>query len=269
MVRRTLSQRWVRVGSQSLLTLPQAMKFQSRLVHTVARLGFDANKGVPGLYSSEGYRVAWLEAQNFFVERLGRSTVDTDNESRFPFHILLNAAGRPDMAHVFNYASQVHNNHLFFGQLRNAASPNETKPTGHLQRRIEQSFGSLQNLRTLINHAASRILGQGWVFVVEKPDKSLAIIACNGAGSPYTFQRAQEVDFSALVSEDDMREHHRLTDAVQNNVKNYNIALLALNLWQHAYVPDFGVDGRERYIDAWWSALDWEKISQRLFTGSL
>lgn len=252
-----------------LLTFLKLMKFQSRLLHTVPRLGFDASKGIPGLYSSSGYRVAWSEAQNFFVEKLGRSTVDTDNESRFPFHILLNTAGRMHMAHIFNYASQVHNNHLFFSQLKGPSSSSESKPSPALQRRIEQSFGSLENLRSQIYQAASRILGQGWVFVVEKPDKSLAVVACNGAGSPYTFYRAQETDLSGLVSEDEQREHQRLTEAVSNNVKNYNIALLALNLWQHAYVPDYGIDGRERYIDAWWKTLDWDKVNERLFTGTM
>lgn len=238
---------------------------QVRRIHTIPSLAVDAARGIPGIFSPAAFRVAWTEHQTDVVGKLSRSVIETDNEARIPFHILLNTARRADRAHVFNYASQAHNNHLFFDSLATEDAAAQTAPSPALLRRIEERFGNIENLKKAFESAAAKVHGNGWVFLVEQPDKKLDVIACNNAGTPYHFGRQQTLDFSGPVSEDDVAELRKVQEKIQAKEKNFNIALLALNLWQHAYIPDFGVAGRENYINAWWKAIDWTKVNARLY----
>ena len=236
---------------------------QIRRLHTVPRLSVDAAKGIPGLFSPQAFQIAWTDHQTDLVKRLNAAVVDTDNETRSPFHIILNAGSRLDLSHVFNYASQLYNNHMFFSGLTLAEG--SSVPSQALARRLEVAFGSIENLREKILAASETIHANGWVFLVETGEKKLEVVACNNAGSPFHYGRQQSIDLSGPVDEDSLLGIDKATAAVTSKTKNHNIALLALNLWQHAYVPDFGVGGRSKYIDAWWSKIDWNQVSMRLF----
>jgi Fe-Mn family superoxide dismutase len=39
--------------------------------------------------------------------------------------------------------------------------------------------------------------------------------------------------------------------------------LLCLSLWEHAYVLDHGIAGRNAYINAFWNNIDWNVVQQR------
>lgn len=238
-----------------------------RWIHTVPKLPFDSLKGVPGLYSPEAFKVAWHDQQQHLLNKLNAVIVDTEHETRVPFHIMLATRTKPETAHIFNYASQAHNNHLFFSGL--SSEKKVTEPSGLLLRRINEGFGDLKGLKRAIDRAASQILSCGWVFLVEQPDKQLRVIPSNVAGSPATYSRKQSLDLNGEVSEDSQAELNELQTAVSERRQNWSIELLALNLWQHAYVSDFSFSGRQQYIDAWWKALDWTKVDQRLFKGRI
>lgn len=238
-----------------------------RRIHTVPRLHFDSSKGVPGLYSPEALKVAWHDQQQHVLNKLNSVIVDTEHETRVPFHIMLATRTKPETAHIFNYASQAHNNHLFFSGLNSAGVA--TQPTGSLLRRINENFGDLNGLKRAIDRAASQVLSSGWVFLVEQPNKQLTVVASNVAGSPATYSRKQSLDLNGEVTEDAQAELAELQNAVSGRRQNWNMELFALNLWQHAYVPEFSFAGRQQFIDAWWKALDWTKVDQRLFKGRI
>lgn len=42
-----------------------------------------------------------------------------------------------------------------------------------------------------------------------------------------------------------------------------NRPLLALDLWEHSYYPDWK-DDREGYIEAWWNQIDWEFVESNI-----
>ncbi|PRT53466.1 37S ribosomal protein S26, mitochondrial [Wickerhamiella sorbophila] len=238
---------------------------QVRKIHTIPTLSYDTANGIPGLFSPSALRVAWTDHQTDIVSRLSEAVVDTDNEARIPFHILLNTARRADRAHVFNYASQAHNNHLFFESLTSHETAAKASPSPALLRRIEERFGSVENLKQAFKEATATVHGNGWIFLIEQPDKKLDIVSSHNAGTPYHFGRQQSLDLAGPVSEDDLAHLQKLQHKINAKEKNFNIALLALNLWQHAYILDFGIAGREDYIEAWWRALDWNKINARLY----
>lgn len=255
--------------TRALRRAPLSIRPGGRAIHTAPRLfNQDAmeQNGIAGLYSANGFKTAWTEYQKYVTDRLTALTVDSDNEARGPFHIVLNSAPKADQAHVFNFASQALNNHLFFESL--AASTTEaaaTQPSARLLQRIERNFGSLDGLRTEMVGAAKGLLGNGWVFLVEGADKDLFVLPAFNAGSPFHISRMQMFDLSGAVSPDAESMMRQVEHEVDNKTVSHNVVLLACNLWEHAYLPDYGVAGRDDYIDAWWSAIDWRVVSKRLF----
>ena len=238
-----------------------------RRLHTLPRLPVSA-EGIPGLYSPSGFRVAWTDYQQFVLNKLNRVIVDTENETRVPFHIMQATKSKPDQAHIFNYASMAHNNHLFFSTLKTSTSA-ASAPTGVLAQKIIAQFGDLEGLKRAIDQAASKILSSGFVFLVENQDKKLEVVTSLATGSPTTFSRSQTLDLNGQISEDSKAQLDSLQEKVDAREINWNIELLALNLWEHAYLPDYGVRGRQDYIDAWWKSIDWNKVDDRLFKGRI
>lgn len=244
------------------------VRASSRWIHTVPRLANQTaleSQGVPGLFSPNAFSIAWTKYQKHLLDKLTTLTVDTDNETRKPFHILLNTAEKANQAHVFNYASQAHNNHAFFESLVSAEN-NETTPSNQLKQRIDSSFGSLENLRSIMLQAAEGLSGNGWVFLIEAADKNLYVMTCYNAGSPYTAGRAQVVDLNGPTDQDVLHTIKELQDAVLAKEKNFNIVLLAANVWEHAYLEDYGVAGKSQYLDNWWKSIHWGVVSSRLFS---
>lgn len=236
-----------------------------RRLHTVPSLPYDHTRGVPGLFSAEAMKTAWTDYQQWLLNKLNNLSVDTSNEARVPFHILLNTANDGHKAHIFNFASQAYNNHLFFSSLQANGKGSITKPSPALQRRIDQCFGGTDGLRKAFVEESNQLYSQGWIFLIEKLDKTLAIMTCQNAGTPFHWSRQQSVDVNGSIGESELEHLNIVEKSVRSNVKNYNIALLALNLWQHAYIHDYGVDGKEKYVDAWWETVDWRTVSDRLF----
>ena len=40
--------------------------------------------------------------------------------------------------------------------------------------------------------------------------------------------------------------------------------VLAISLWQHAYLHDFGVAGKDDYVRACFKAIDWTVVDRRI-----
>jgi Fe-Mn family superoxide dismutase len=239
----------------------------SSLIHTLPTLANQSQyeaQGIPGFLSPNAFKQGWTDYQNYLLENLTQLTMDSENESRVPFHIVLNTSAKPDHAHVFNYASQAHNNHMFFQALR-SVSENTTKPSAPLLERINKSFGSMESLRAQMLTDADTLLGNGWVFLVEGEDKMLYTMATFNAGTPYDLSRSQMFDLNSAVGQDTWNTLSQIEKAVYGKEKNHSIVLLALNVWEHIYVPDYSVSGRADYLEKWWDSIDWDVVSSRLF----
>ena len=37
--------------------------------------------------------------------------------------------------------------------------------------------------------------------------------------------------------------------------------LLCLNTWEHVWLTDYGIDGKRRYVEAWWDRINWTVVS--------
>merc|ERR1711939_243558 len=42
--------------------------------------------------------------------------------------------------------------------------------------------------------------------------------------------------------------------------------ILCVNVWEHQWIPDYGVLGKRAYLTAWWDCIDWQVVENRLST---
>jgi len=37
--------------------------------------------------------------------------------------------------------------------------------------------------------------------------------------------------------------------------------LLCVSTWEHSYMTDYRIDGKDRFLDAWWEAINWDLVN--------
>lgn len=140
---------------------------------------------------------------------------------------VIEKASRDGDKGLFNNSAQSWN-HSFFWQ---CLSPDGGKPSGALAKRIEDAFGSVDEMLAKLKAEAVGHFSNGWAWLVLKGD-ALAITSLHDADTP-------------LV-------HEGITP------------LLTLDLWEHAYYIDYRNE-RPRYLDGVLANIvNWEFVEQNL-----
>lgn len=116
-----------------------------------------------------------------------------------------------------------HYNHSFFWK---SMTPGGSELSGELQKKIDTTFGNVDNFKEQFSQAAISVFGSGWVWLL--PDMS--IVATPLQDSP---------------------------------VMKGTTPLLGLDVWEHAYYLDYQ-NRRPEYVAAWWDIVDWQAVMQRL-----
>lgn len=117
--------------------------------------------------------------------------------------IIVKTAGDVNQKAVFNNAAQAWNHTFYWNSLSPAGGK---KMSGALGRKIESSFGSYENFIKEFSQAGMDQFGSGWVWLV-KEDGILKIVKTPNAENPISQGRG--------------------------------IALLTLDVWEHAYYLDY------------------------------
>ncbi|MDF1758110.1 MAG: Fe-Mn family superoxide dismutase [Legionellaceae bacterium] len=126
---------------------------------------------------------------------------------------------------MFNNAAQVWN-HTFYWH---CLSPNGGgEPTGKLADAINETFGSFAEFKEQFTKTAATTFGSGWAWLVQDIEGKLKLSSTSNAGTP-------------------------MTDG--------DTALLTCDVWEHAYYIDYR-NARPNYINAFWSLVNWEFVSQ-------
>ena len=119
-----------------------------------------------------------------------------------------------------------HLNHSFFWDL---LTPGGAKaPAGALAEAINSSFGSVDELKKQFNDAGIKRFGSGWVWLVVKSDKSLAIVTTANQDNP-------------------------ITDG--------HTAIVGNDVWEHAYYLKYQ-NLRAKYLEAVWNLVNWDKVAE-------
>ncbi|EGW31057.1 uncharacterized protein SPAPADRAFT_142825 [Spathaspora passalidarum NRRL Y-27907] len=245
------------------------VRLSTRSLHRVPKLEQHhqwSQEGISGVYSPEQFKMAWTDYQHYLLTNLTLLTNGTAYENKHPYQIILQSAKNTTDQHIFHYASQAHNNHLFFQQLTSKDQAQETRPSKFLmQRLVQQDIADVATLRSKIVELGSSTFGQGWLFLVEYPDKQIKLMRTNNDGTPYYYGKSQVLDLNGGVDETSYKFVENLKQRAANGEREYTLPLLSINLWDHAYIRDYGVNGREKYLENVFDCIDWNVINKRLF----
>lgn len=222
--------------------------------------------GIEGLYSAAGFQTAWTNYQRYLTTQLSISTVGTENEVRTPYQILLKTAKQTTQQHIFHYASQAHNNHFFFQQLAPKSQAQSSRPMRQLMEKLShQGIASKDVLKERMIQAALLDPAPGWVFLVENANKNLEVMRCNVDGTPYYYGKNQSIDLNGGIDDASFDKLEATEAKAAALEKDWNLPLLALSTWDHAFVEDFGINGKEEYLQKVWECINWDVVNKRLF----
>lgn len=128
---------------------------------------------------------------------------------------------------IFNNAAQVWNHTFYWNCL---AAKDSTNPFGDLLKKIEEAFGSFEKFKEDFSKTAITTFGSGWAWLVQNPDGKLALVSTGNAATPITGDQTP---------------------------------LLTCDVWEHAYYIDYR-NARPKYVEAFWSIVNWDFVSKNL-----
>ena len=119
-----------------------------------------------------------------------------------------------------------HANHTLFWELM---SPNGGgDPDGPLRDAIDDVFGSVDELKALVNDQGVKRFGSGWTWLVHD-GTALAVRSTPNQDSP-------------LIDSDE--------------------PLLGIDVWEHAYYLKYQ-NRRPEYLETWWNVVNWPEVARR------
>lgn len=140
------------------------------------------------------------------------------------------------MLDISKYSPAVRNNgggHFNHTLFWNILSPNAKKsPEGELLKKINETFGSLDELKKQLNQAGATRFGSGWAWLVLTKDGKLVVSSSPNQDNP-------------LMDVADVR----------------GFPILGIDLWEHAYYLKYQ-NKRPDYLEAIWNVLDWKKVEE-------
>ena len=128
---------------------------------------------------------------------------------------------------IFNNAAQVWNHSFFW---RCIAPNGGGEPAGELGKAIEHDFGTVDTFKRFFKKAATEKFGSGWTWLIETRDGHLVVCSMHDADNP---------------------------------LRSGDRALLACDVWEHAYYIDYRND-RSKYLDAFWNIVNWKFVEENL-----
>ncbi len=126
---------------------------------------------------------------------------------------------------IFNNAAQNQNHNLFWKIL---GPKSGTEPSPALQKAIEDTFGSFEEMKSQFADAAVKTFGSGWAWLIRNDDGSLSISSTSNADTP---------------------------------CREGKTPILNIDVWEHAYYIDHR-NARPKYLEAFWELVNWDYVSE-------
>ncbi|EED16276.1 Fe superoxide dismutase, putative [Talaromyces stipitatus ATCC 10500] len=257
------------VVKTSLAGLP---RFQYRSLHRVPQLANERifrEHGISEFMSPEAFDFAWTQYQSLLVEKLNLMTQDTADADLDTLALVKKYAKRRETAHLFNYASMAHNNHFFFHRL----SPVKVPIPDKLASDMSDSASSPESLKQDFLATASAQFGPGFVWLVAQANTGLLrILSTYNAGTPYpeAFARQQGVDMNnePTPAAGQTPKFYSFLGLPSSGEATPDLApggmpltpLLCVNTWEHVWMMDHGIGGKDEYLERWWDRVDWNAV---------
>lgn len=201
-----------------------------------------------------------------------------EEENKATKSLAIDWARDPQKAHEFNIASMAFNNHFFFLGIN--SDPNVTSaPSADLTYAINENFSSIDSLRHELIATANAMFGPGFVWIVQENDGamghgSLKVLATYLAGSPLSgaHYRRQPLDLNTQ-NPDSYQKLNPVGSFGRNSANQPDkqkplggvdvSPLLCVNTWEHVWLPDYGIRGKEAFLEAWWDKIDWNVVESK------
>ena len=119
-----------------------------------------------------------------------------------------------------------HANHTSFWEIMGPNGGGE--PSGALAEAIASTFGSLDELKKLVNDTGVKRFGSGWSWLVWD-GTGLAVYSTPNQDSP---------------------------------IMEADVPLLGIDVWEHAYYLNYQ-NRRPDYLEAWWNVVNWDAVAAR------
>lgn len=129
--------------------------------------------------------------------------------------------------HIRDTAAQILNHEFFYRSLRGGADGGV--PSDRLYRTIVQQFKSFESFVLQFTQKAVDHFASGWIWLVYDPTTA----------------------FLRIVDGDN----------AYNPMMDGQIPLLALDVWEHAYLLDYGSD-KKSYVNNFWKVVNWTHVEQ-------
>ncbi|KXL48640.1 hypothetical protein M433DRAFT_98726 [Acidomyces richmondensis BFW] len=243
------------------------------------------NKGIDGLLSPEGYKIAWVQYQTMMIQKLNSLLAGSPYENTKVKDLALQFARDPQSASIFNYASMAFNNHFFFSTFSTA--PRKLHQQGKLEKSLLNTFGSVETLQTTFLDTADAMFGPGFVWLVWAREPGAAgglrggswrILVTYLAGTPFpeAGYRQQGIDMN---TNNVQSFNNYLSDQPVNHVGAFGsfsqmgrdqsklppgganvMPVLCVNTWEHVWLRDYGMNGKRAFLRDWWSSIDWSVV---------
>ncbi|SMN21034.1 similar to Saccharomyces cerevisiae YJR101W RSM26 Mitochondrial ribosomal protein of the small subunit [Maudiozyma saulgeensis] len=245
-----------------------------RSIHTVPKLTNIkelSKSGIPKIYSANGFNTVWSDYQKYLCDKLTLATAGSTLESYYPFHIMLNTAKKSYQSNIFNLASAIHNNHLFIENIMPVKENESNQPSKLLLSRIQESFDlEWEELKTdIVKLIDKKIVGQGWFFLIENSNKEIHYLFLQNNGTPYYFPRNQLFDLNVPINLNEFTHLEKMKDLLKGQgktkIKDWSMPLICINLWDQAYLSDYGVGKRSEYVKNILDNLNWNVVNNRLY----
>jgi superoxide dismutase, Fe-Mn family len=119
-----------------------------------------------------------------------------------------------------------HANHTLFWEIMSPDGGGE--PEGDLRAAIDDTFGSVDELKALVNDGGVKRFGSGWTWLVHD-GTGLAVYSTPNQDSP-------------IMQSDE--------------------PLLGIDVWEHAYYLAYQ-NRRPEYLETWWNCVNWADVARR------
>jgi Fe-Mn family superoxide dismutase len=162
-----------------------------------------------------------------YVSKLNELVAGTAYEGLSLEDVVKRSAGdRKDKA-IFNNAGQAWNHDFYWRSM----TPKGSAPAGRIKAALDSSFGGLAAFKEAFAKAAVAHFGSGWAWLVKAKDGKLEITTTSNADTP---------------------------------IAHGGTALLAADLWEHAYYLDYQ-NRRPDHVAAWLDKLvNWSFAEKNL-----
>jgi superoxide dismutase, Fe-Mn family len=112
---------------------------------------------------------------------------------------------------------------------------------------------------------AMSIHGSGWVWLVVSKNSDLKVLATYNAGTPFDIRARQVQDPNTARNLDSSAKNGiKQVSGLQVNRRHEYLILpiLGLNVWEHAYITDYGSSGKQQYLKNWWASINWHRVQE-------